>query len=344
MTDLTTAAPTTGRRVTPSARLILPADASRAEWLAARRADGRIGSSDIANILQVGYGVPLNVYYDKVGDLPQDDDAGEPALWGNLLEETVAREWARRNRSVVRRVGLVSNIHRPWMTCTLDRRVLECPLNREQREACALEIKTRNAFVAGKWVRAIPDDVLAQVLWQIEVTGFDHLHVGVLIGGQEYRQYVIRRVGHEVIIENIVTAAADMHERIMTRRPPFPSGDPERLVELYNDLHPDREGTVAVGPEVVEVLDRYETHRLEEKAAKRGKDEAKADAVKLLGGGERALFGDEPAYSYAAHRGRPSVDLSLLAERWPDAYEACVTETTVRSINVASAFRKKEIA
>lgn len=344
MTDLATAAPTTGRRVTPTAHLVLPADAGRPQWLAARRAHGRMGSSDIADTLGVGYRTPLHVYHDKIGDLPQDDDAGEPALWGNLLEETVAREWARRNRSVVRRVGLVANIERPWMTCTLDRRVLECPLNREQREACALEIKTRNAFVAGKWVRAVPDDVLAQVLWQIQVTGFDHVHVGVLIGGQEYRQFVIRREGHEIIIADIVTAAADMHDRIMTRRPPFPSGDPERLVELYNDLHPDRDGGVDLGPEVISVLDRYETERLKEKAAKAAKNEAKADAVALLGDHDRATFGDEPAYSYASHRGRPNVDLSLLAERWPDAYEACVTETSVRSINVASAFRKKEIA
>lgn len=346
ITATVTTAPIVGRRVTPTARLVLPATAGRDEWLAARRGDHRdgstrIGSSDVSDVLNVGYNTPLHVFYEKRGEL-LEDNAGEAALWGNLHEETVAREWARRNRSVVRRVGLVANDTRPWMTCTLDRRVTECPLNREQREACALEIKTRSAWVAGKWLRAVPDDVLAQVLWQIETTGYDHIHVGVLIGGNDYRQYVIRRADHEAVIGDIVAAADLMRRRIIANQPPAPTGDPDRLVELYGELYPEREGDVEVGAEVVEILDRYETNRLAEKAAKRGKDKAKADAVALIGDNDRALFGDEPAYSYTSRRGRPNVDLALMAEQFPDAYEACVTETTLRALNIASAFRQKE--
>ncbi|MBF8186361.1 YqaJ viral recombinase family protein [Nonomuraea sp. K274] len=341
------AAPIVGRRVTPTARLVLPATAGRAEWLAARRGDHRdgstrIGSSDVADILGVGYNVPLRVFHEKRGELPEDDNAGEAALWGNLHEETIAREWARRNRSVVRRVGLVGNDERPWMTCTLDRRVTECPLNREQRETCALEIKTRSAWLAGKWLRSTPDDVLAQVLWQMAVTGYDHVHVAVLIGGNDYRQYVIRRNDHEAIIENLIAAADLMRQRIIAGDTPAPSGDPDRLVELYGDLYPERAGGLDVGPEVLDLLDRYETHRLAEKREKRGKDEAKADLIALLGGHERAQFAEEDAYSYTARRGRPAVALALMAEQYPDAYEACVTETTVRAINVGRNFRKTE--
>ncbi|NRQ40828.1 hypothetical protein HII36_54850, partial [Nonomuraea sp. NN258] len=316
-------------------------------WLATRRGDHRdgttrIGSSDVSDILEVGYKTPQHVYHIKRRELPEDE-AGEPALWGKLHEQTIAGEWARRNRSVVRRVGIVANVDRPWMTCTLDRRILECPLNRETRESCALEIKTRNAFVADKWVRAVPDDVLAQTLWQIEVTGYDHVHVGVLIGGNDYRQTIVRRDGNEQIIADIVTAAADMRDRIISGRKPYPSGDPERLVELYGALYPDREGTVDLGPEVIEILGRYENERLKEKAAKTAKELAKAEAVALLDGNEYASFGDEPAFSYTQRRGRPAVDLTLMAEQYPDAYRACVRETTLRAINVASAFRKKEI-
>ncbi|MFF4989665.1 YqaJ viral recombinase family protein [Streptosporangium saharense] len=336
-------APIVGRRVTPTARLVLSADAPRDLWLAARREGGRIGSSDIADVLDVGYETPLRIYHDKRGELPAADDAGEAALWGTLHEETIAREWARRNRSVIRRVGLVAHVDHPWMACTLDRRVVECPLNRTEREACALEIKTRNAFVADRWRRAVPDDVLAQTLWQIHVTGYDHIHVAVLLGGADYRQMVVRREGNEPVIADIVTAAADMHRRILAGDPPPPTGNAERLVELYGALHPTRDGAVSLGPEVVEVLDRYETERLREKAAKEAKNAAKAEAVALLGDAEAALFGEEPAFSYTASRGRPAVALSVLAERWPDAYAECVTETTVRSIRVGRNFRKKEL-
>jgi hypothetical protein len=111
----------------PTGRLILPADADRDAWLTARR--GGLGSSDIAAILGISrYGNALSVWHDKTGGLPLESDDSEPALWGRHRGDGIAREWARRNRSVVRRVGLVANIDRPWQMCTLDRRVLECPL------------------------------------------------------------------------------------------------------------------------------------------------------------------------------------------------------------------------
>ena len=61
------AAPAKGRRVTPTAYLLLPADAPREQWLAARRGDWRdgttrIGSSDVADILGVGSRTPAHVY------------------------------------------------------------------------------------------------------------------------------------------------------------------------------------------------------------------------------------------------------------------------------------------
>jgi len=289
----------------------------------------------------VGYKTPLHVYYDKLGALPEDDP-GEAALWGNLHEETVAREWARRNRSVVRRVGIVAHIDHPWMRCTLDRRVTECPLNRERREACALEVKTRNAFVAGKWKRSVPDDVLAQTLWQITVTGYDHIHTAVLIGGNDYRQYVIRRKGNEQLIADITTLAAAMWERVQKRTPPPATGDPDRLVELFDTLHPDRSGCLELeGTPGYDLILDYEDARLREKAAAAEKKAAKAKLVELLGEHAVAAFG--PRYAYAL---KPtlsqSADLDRLAEEFPEAYAACVRETPSTRLDIARDLRLKE--
>ena len=339
MTDLATE-PATGRRVTPTAHLLLPASADRAEWLEVRR--GGIGSSDVADALGVGYTTNQHVYYDKRGELPHDDDPGEAALWGNLHEDTVAREWARRNRSVVRRVGIVAHQADLWMRCTLDRRVTECPLNRAEREACALEVKTRNAFVAGKWRRDVPDDVLAQVLWQIAVTGYDHIHVACLIGGNDYRQYVIRRAGNEQLIADIVAVCERLWADIWAGRVPAASGDPDRLVELYEQLNPDREGVAALdATDAYEQLLEYESGRLEEKAGKKRKDTAKARLVELLGGAEIGAFGNDYAYGYKASS-RASADLARLAEGFPDAYAACVRETVSRRIDIAKSHRLTE--
>lgn len=324
-------------------RLVLAASADRTTWLLARR-EG-IGSSDVADIMGVGYSTPAHVYHHKRGDLPLESDAGEDALWGTLHEETVAREWARRNRSTVRRIGLIARRDTPWMMCTLDRRIAECPLNRDAREQCALEVKTRNAFVAKRWKREVPDDVLAQTLWQIAITGYSHVHVAVLIGNADYRQYVVTRSGNEDLIKDITTVAARMwHEHVLPGVPPPYEGDPERLVELHNQLHPDRTGVLDLGSDIdtsIEVmgdLEDYETNRLAESAARKAKDAAKARLVAHLGGNEIAARDGMPVFTYEPSP-RRSVDMERLAANWPAAYADVVTEKPSPRLNIAKPYR-----
>jgi putative phage-type endonuclease len=330
-----------GRRVTPTARLVLPATADRDVWLAARRHG--IGSSDVADILEVGYKTPSHVYYDKIGQLPPDDDPGEPARWGTLHEETIAREWARRNRSVVRRVGLIANVDRPWMMCTLDRQIAECPLARHTSQRCALEVKHRSAWVAKRWKRAVPDDVFAQTLHQIAVSGYDHIHTAVLIGGNDYRQHVIRRQGNEQLIADIVTVAGQMWRRIQDRTPPPASGDPEQLLDLWDRLHPDRDGTTDLdGTDAPELLLAYEDARLRASAAEKEKKAHKAAMIAALGPHRFGRIGNEYLYGLEEVGVAPDVDLELLAEKYPAAYAECVTERTTLKLHIPKANRLTE--
>lgn len=337
-------APAVLRRATPAAGVLLPADADRAEWLKARR-DG-IGSSDVAAIMGVSKSNPRRVFYDKVGALPIDDNAGEKALWGVVHEEQVAREWARRNRSVVRRVGLVANLADQWMLCTLDRRVTECPLNREVREACALEVKTTDKALAKNWRLSVPDYVLAQTLWQVRVTGYDHIHVAVLIGGNDFRQYVVYRRGNEQLTEDIVAVASRFwHSFVKARVVPELTGeeDPDDLVDMYHQMYPEREGVVNLAghPTAFEDLLEYEQHRLAESAAKKKKDAAKARMVAALGGAAWAMFDKDDAYGFETSR-RRTPDLERLAERWPEAYADCVVDKLSPRLTIAPKYRRKE--
>lgn len=333
-------AATARRRVTPTAVLVMSADdmaADRAGWLAARRAG--IGSSDVPALMGVvDQRTPLHVYHDKRGDLV-DDDAGEPALWGTLHEDTVAREWARRNRSVVRRVGLVARVDEPWMLTSLDRRVTECPLAAGEREVCALEVKTRSAWLASHWRRDVPDDVLAQTLWQIAVTGYDHIHVAVLIGGSDYRQRIVRLAGNEDLVDDIVTVARRLwQQHIRAGVPPTVEGS-DAVTDLHDRLHPDREGTVR--PDVDELLGaihEYERGRLAEAAGRKRKAAAKSRLVELLADGDLALMDDHPAVTYPIQY-REHVDRARLAERWPDAYADVVEDRPQRVIGITKPYR-----
>lgn len=335
---------TTPRRVTPNAVLVLPATADRAEWLAERR--NGVGSSDIPPLMgATTYAGPQHVYYSKVGRLPLESDAGEAALWGTLHEETVAREWARRNRTVVRRVGLIAAVDDPWMMCTLDRRCTECPLNPAVRESCGVEVKTRDKMLAGHWRKDIPDDVLAQVLWQIRIAGFDHLHVAALIGGNDYRQFTVYRRGNEQLIDDIVTVASKFwHEHVLARRVPAALGTerPEELIGLYERLNPGRTGWVDLEnhPSAYWDLATYVKQRRIESDAKKAKDHAKARLVEALGGAVYARFDGDDAYAFEMYSKR-HVDVARLAERWPDAYADVVADRPFSKLSIEKRYAQE---
>ncbi|MGY0067683.1 YqaJ viral recombinase family nuclease [Streptomyces sp. QTS137] len=333
-----TQVPAAGRRVTPTGRLVLPADADRADWLAARRAG--IGSSDVPALLGlVEKNPPLKVWHDKLGH--DVDDAGEAAFWGNVHEEPVARHWAMRNRSVIRRVGLVAHeTHPHWMT-TLDRRVTECPLT-ENRTPCALEVKTRSAFKNAQWHAGAPDDVLAQMLWQIVVNGYEHMHFAVLIGGNEYHQGTVRADQYTDVIDDITTAVDKFWtEHVQAQVPPEPSGDGEALTKLFRRLHPTRSGSVDIArhEDALDALADYNRHQRAESAAKKAKNAAKARMIAALDDAQEALIAGERAYSLEPSNAAPKVDLELLSERWPDAYGACVKPNPTERISIAPQYK-----
>lgn len=326
------------RRAVPAGFRVLPADADRAVWLRERR--NHLCSSDVAAVLGVSeYSTALHVYHDKRGDLPSDEDAGEPALWGTILEGAVAGEWARRNRAVVRRIGLVANTDRPWQACTLDRQVIECPLG---ESPCALEVKTRNAWVSKRWRREVPDDVLAQVVWAMETCGYQHMHVACLIGGQDYRQFVVRREP-ELAADMVTAGARFWADHVQARKPPQVSGVGDPLIDLYGRLHPDRDGLIELASmddmgEALNAITDYEHSRLAEKRAKQAKTEAKARLIGLLGNNEIALIEGHPAFTYEAHP-REDINLGLLRDLHPDVYRAVRRTSSIRTLRLAKAHR-----
>lgn len=66
----------------------------RAAWLKGRRTG--IGGSDVAAVLGLNpWKTPLDVWNDKLG-LSEDKEMSEPAYWGTVLEDTVAKEFQLR--------------------------------------------------------------------------------------------------------------------------------------------------------------------------------------------------------------------------------------------------------
>lgn len=329
----------TRRRATAAAQLVLPADAPRDEWLAARRAG--IGSSDVPRILGL-YPSPLRVWYDKRGELPEPDIEERTSIQlraGHHWEGFVAAEWTMRNRAVTRRMGLVENVDKPWLRATVDRRVVECPEGGRNR--CLLECKKTNYFMAGRWRRMLPDPVLAQVAHQLRVTGDDHAHVAVIVGDYDYRQFTVRpedepepfaEVAREVDAFWTDHMQAGVAPESMDQGGEF-DGD------LYGLLHPNRDGIARLDIEqslnAYDLIREYRDASRERGVHERARKNARAGLLSLLGGNEVAVDGaGNKLFSYDEVNQAPGVDLEKLFERHRAAYEDCVTAKTTRKLNL----------
>lgn len=331
--------PNKGRLVTPTGVLILPAAAPRDQWLRARLKG--LGSSDVASVLGVGYRPAAYVYNVKIGALPEDEDMGEAALWGQLHENTVAQEWCRRNKAVIRRIGLVARLGTPWMMCTLDRLVVECPLDSTKRNICALEVKTRdkNPTTSKKFKTGVADDVEAQVRWQMMVNGFDHIHVAVLIGGNDYRQYTVR--AESELHAEIEAKAEQFWLDTLRHYPPSEGDDPmyDQLLELDSRLHPNRAGSKFLNDRdalaMVEWIRAYTEAASAATTTRKLKEKAKYQILQLLGGAHDAAVADNQVlFTYDEVDRSRRVDFDKLRERWPEVYDEVVTQPRSRTLSI----------
>lgn len=290
-------------KVTPTGVLVTSAPPETEPWFAARR-DGITGT-DLPRILGYStFGNALSVWLDKRGELP-DNPPGEPAYWGQILEDPIARRWAELNNMKVRRVGVLAHAGDGWMRASLDRLVTGCPYGR-----CGLEVKNRNAYVTGRYRDGVPDDIAAQVLWGLRVTGLDHMHVAVLIGGNDLRTFRIDR--DPEVEEYLVKQARVVWDAVQEGVPPTvdPDGDGV-LLDLLNRLYADREGERDLDPSEADPwVGLYRVGHRTEADGKRLKKRAVTGLVQLIDDGDAARLDDRPLFTYR----RSSDSVSVTAD------------------------------
>ena len=150
----------------------------RASWLAARRQG--VGASDIAGIMGISpWTTPFQVWASKVSDLPEvmDDEAMK---WGRILEDVILNEWARTTAVTIRERGpLIRNIKNPIMLATPDA-LPSYP--------AVVEVKN---IADWSWTEP-PVHYLAQVQWQLAVTGYEVGDLVVLHAGRHLEHYEVK--------------------------------------------------------------------------------------------------------------------------------------------------------
>ena len=198
-----------------------------------------IGASESAVILGFSkWRTPAELFMEKTGVL-SDETHSEAAHFGNVLEETVAQEYARRKECKVRRNNkTLRHKDHPFILCHLDRVV--------EGEKRIVECKTSSAYLADKWgeegTDQVPEEYLIQVQHQMAITGYEVADIPVLIGGNQLKIYTIER--DQELIDIIIDQLVNFWENNVQKNiaPDF-DYDHSTTEELLKRLHEGTDGT-----------------------------------------------------------------------------------------------------
>lgn len=268
-----------------AAELILPPNAERRQWLAARRTG--LGGSEVSTLVGLTrYESPYELWLDKTGQVPLvDDDPSEAAEMGRLLEPVVRDRFSRVFDLHVNLAGTYRSTQWPWMVANPDGLC---------EDGTGYEGKTCSQWAAHHWKDGqTADHAELQAQWGMAVTGLPAWHVAVLIGGQ-HNEY--RRVERDDELIGVLVDVSGRYWRdyVLLRQPP-PWDGSDSAVQWLADRYPNADIDTAAE---VEPHERDEIASMREKTAEAEKT-AKADseALKnrvraLIGDSERLMCGD----------------------------------------------------
>lgn len=250
-----------------------------------------IGGSSIVAILELSpYRTRFDCWSEITGRAPRYEIApSDPALWGSLLEATIADHYARTMGVTLTGDGKTRYCHdmMTWLTGRPDRLV---------NEAWGLEIKTTAARKSDEWgsegSAEVPDRVAAQAQHYMVLTGMDRWDVAVLIGGQEFKVMTLR-ADTEVQGYLLSEAAAFWESHVLTDIPPPADSSIGARDYLGERLRASANRVVAAPDSLRETFERY-------RAAQVAKSNAEAECDVLRAQlASQVVAADAKGFSFA---------------------------------------------
>lgn len=151
------------------------------EWNEFRRS--HLGGSEIAAVLGLSPWVsPFSLWHLKAG-LVEPWAGNTSTEWGQRLEPVIGQKFIENHPDLWRRTWgdgrTFAHGERDWQTATPD--------------VCFTDTfcEVKNSARADAWWDGPPVYYRCQVLWTMDVLGIDHAWLAVLIGGSDYREYLI---------------------------------------------------------------------------------------------------------------------------------------------------------
>lgn len=228
----------------------------------------------------------------KAGNLPDEHDAGLPAMWGDLLEPVIAKGIARDQGWRIRKVK--RHIPHPTVQrfgASLDYEACDPDVDYKHGWPAALEIKNVDRFVYARWPDGAPPlhfqlQVQAQLACAV---GKERSYLGVLIGGNT--PLVLTYWRHPGAIGKIEREVAAFWQSIDADEPPDIDfeRDYQAVAQLYNNAAPDSIRDFRGDHQLAALCAEYAIAQKAEKASVTAKGALKARILEHIRDTETAI-------------------------------------------------------
>lgn len=308
----------------------------RQEWLAKRRQG--LGGSDIAALLGISrWHSPLSLWLEKRGELDEQQERVTSAQeWGLELEDPIRRAYTRKTG-----VGVYQL---PEYTMYRSR---ELPIALVTPDGYAddgggFEAKTSSQFMADEWQDehgrpVLPAYYEAQAQWESAVTGWDHVHFGVLIGASDFRTMTV--VADKELHEQLYERAREFWTLVEQNKMPDVDGTTASAKALAERYPHAKEGKrVEVGPNLTQLVSQWKSLTDYRKAAETAEREVENKIKLLLGDAEVGLCDGLPVVTWKS-QSRKSVSVESLIERYPDLAPELVRQSEFRVLRAKKGWK-----
>jgi putative phage-type endonuclease len=266
------------------------------EWYALRQAS--ITSTDMPVLLGLSpYRSEASLAREKAGEKSEPDESQARLFRLGLALEPVIRDEDQLEHGIrIRRVNR-THIHPelPWAIASLDfERV---------GERTIVEAKSSRS---GRWDGELPQDVEAQVRWQMGVAGYPRAHVACLRSGSRLECYDVEH--DDATFAGLVTIAQDFRRRL-DEGGPFA----ENAASVKARYPADDGTTVIADADVAEAVRALIALR-ERRKAMEASEETLETAIKSRIGEASVLEGDGFRVTWRRTKDRSEVDWRVVAE------------------------------
>lgn len=299
---------------------------NRIEWLQLRKSG--IGGSDASAILGFNrWKSAFQLYIEKTSETDEEID-NEFVYWGNVLEDIVAQEFAKRTGKKVQRVNrMLRHPNYPFMTANLDRRIVG--------EKAILECKTTSTYNKDAWDgEDIPAAYICQLQHYLAVTGFDKAYIAVLIGGNTFVWKEVAR--DDEFIELMIDREKHFWENhVVANVPPAIDGS-SSASELLAKMYPQDDGSAIMLDEQSNTLiEAIESIKTEEKQLEMQRKEYE-NQLKMTLGESAEGHSDRFKVTYKTITSS-RLDSKRLKEEQPAIYEKYIKESLSRRLSIKEA-------